>query len=66
MRRPSTAESLLGLAAGSAKGWSDTVFGEYMAEGTFQPAFMIRRDRWKYVVLRRRSAAILRRGGGSA
>jgi choline-sulfatase len=41
--------SLLGVAAGSATGWSNTVFGEYMAEGTFQPAFMIRRDRWKYV-----------------
>ncbi len=41
--------SLLGPAAGSSKGWSNTVFGEYMAEGTFQPAFMIRRDRWKYV-----------------
>jgi choline-sulfatase len=41
--------SLLDLAAGSARSSSNTVFGEYMAEGTFQPAFMIRRDRWKYV-----------------
>ena len=46
---PVDGNSLLGLAAGSKKGWSNTVFGEYMAEGTFQPAFMIRRDRWKYV-----------------
>src|SRR5262249_17622694 len=42
-------KSLLGLATGSSEGWSNTVFGEYMAEGTFQPAFMIRRDQWKYV-----------------
>ena len=41
---PVDGNSLLGLAAGSKKGWSNTVFGEYMAEGTFQPAFMIRRD----------------------
>jgi choline-sulfatase len=46
---PVDGNSLLGLAAGSKKGWSNTVFGEYMAEGTFQPAFMIRRDRWKCV-----------------
>lgn len=46
---PVDGASLLGLAAGSSGGWSNTVFGEYMAEGTFQPAFMIRRDRWKYV-----------------
>jgi choline-sulfatase len=46
---PVDGQSLLGLAAGSAAGWSNTVFGEYMAEGTSQPAFMIRRDRWKYV-----------------
>jgi choline-sulfatase len=46
---PVDGAGLLGLAAGSSKGWSNTVFGEYMAEGTYQPAFMIRRDRWKYV-----------------
>jgi choline-sulfatase len=46
---PIDGSSLLDLAAGSAQGWSNTVFGEYMAEGTFQPAFMIRRDQWKYV-----------------
>jgi choline-sulfatase len=26
-----------------------TVYGEYMAEGTEQPMFMIRRGRWKYI-----------------
>lgn len=46
---PLDGASLLPLAAGSAEGWPDTVLGEYMAEGTFQPAFMIRRGRWKYV-----------------
>ena len=46
---PVDGRSLLDLAAGSTNGWSNTVFGEYMAEGTFQPAFMIRRDQWKYV-----------------
>jgi choline-sulfatase len=46
---PVDGHGLLGLAAGSRKDWPDTVFGEYMAEGTFQPAFMIRRNKWKYV-----------------
>jgi choline-sulfatase len=46
---PIDGSSMLGLAAGSSKARGNTVFGEYMAEGTFQPAFMIRRDRWKYV-----------------
>jgi choline-sulfatase len=46
---PVDGRSLLGLAAGSAAGWADSVHGEYMAEGTFQPVFMIRRGRHKYV-----------------
>jgi choline-sulfatase len=46
---PLDGNSLLGLASGNAAGWSDTVYGEYMAEGTFQPVFMIRRGRYKYV-----------------
>ena len=41
--------SLLGLTAGNAASWPDSVYGEYMAEGTFQPVFMIRRGRHKYV-----------------
>jgi choline-sulfatase len=36
------------LAAG-ADGGPDTVYGEYMAEGTSQPIFMIRRGRHKYI-----------------
>ena len=46
---PIDGHGLLGLAGGSSNGWLNTVFGEYMAEGTFEPAFMIRRDRWKYI-----------------
>ncbi len=41
--------SLMPLARGEAKGWSDTVYGEYMAEGTFEPAFMIKRGALKYI-----------------
>jgi choline-sulfatase len=49
---PATAidgRSLLGLAAGRAEGWPDQVYGEYMAEGTFEPVFMTRRGGHKYV-----------------
>ncbi|MGH6931957.1 MAG: choline-sulfatase [Dongiaceae bacterium] len=49
---PATAidgRSLLPLATGSADGGTDTVHGEYMGEGTFQPLFMIRRGKFKYV-----------------
>jgi choline-sulfatase len=41
--------SLVGLSSGMADGWPDCVHGEYMAEGTVQPLFMIRRGRYKYV-----------------
>ena len=57
---PIDGASLLGLASGNAVGWPDTVYGEYMAEGTFQPAFMIRRGKLQVRRLRRRSAAALR------
>jgi choline-sulfatase len=46
---PIDGHSLVSLASGSAGGWSDSVQGEYMAEGTFQPLFMIRRGTYKYV-----------------
>ena len=46
---PVDGNSLVPLAAGSAEEWPDTVYGEYMGEGTFQPLFMIRRGRYKYV-----------------
>jgi len=46
---PLDGRSLLPLAGGSSDGRSDTVYGEYMGEGTFQPLFMIRRGRHKYI-----------------
>jgi choline-sulfatase len=49
---PATAldgRSLLGLAGGEEAGWPDSVYGENTAEGTFQPVFMIRRGRYKYI-----------------
>jgi choline-sulfatase len=45
---PIDGTSLLPLMNGSASG-PDTVYGEYMAEGTSQPIFMIRRGNHKYV-----------------
>jgi choline-sulfatase len=46
---PLDGRSLLPLAGGNGDGGSHTVYGEYMAEGTFQPLFMIRRGRHKYI-----------------
>ena len=46
---PIDGRSLLPLASGEAAGWPDAVYGEYMAEGTTEPVFMIRRGRHKYV-----------------
>ncbi len=46
---PIEGESLMPLAAGRAKGWLDTVFGEYMAEGTTEPVLMIKRGNLKYI-----------------
>ena len=46
---PIDGASLLGLASGGGAGWADTAYGEYTAEGTFHPAFMIRRGKHKYV-----------------
>ena len=45
---PIDGTSLLPLMNGSASG-PDTIYGEYMAEGTSQPIFMIRRGNHKYV-----------------
>jgi len=41
--------SLTGAAAGAAVDPGATALGEYCAEGTSHPVFMIRRGRWKYV-----------------
>ena len=47
-------------------GGPDAVYGEYMAEGTSQPIFMIRRDNLQTHRVRRRSAAAVRFGSRSA
>jgi choline-sulfatase len=49
MTAPLDGSSLLPLAEGDAVDEPDTVYGEYMAEGTAQPIFMIRRGRHKYI-----------------
>lgn len=46
---PIAGQSLLPLARGVARDWPDTVFGEYMAEGTVEPVFMIKRGNLKYI-----------------
>ena len=46
---PIDGRSLLQLAAGDDPSWPDAVHAEYMAEGTTQPVFMIRRGRHKYI-----------------
>jgi choline-sulfatase len=46
---PVDGQSLLPLAAGSGAPWPDTVYGDYMGEGTFEPLFMIRRGNIKYI-----------------
>ncbi len=46
---PIDGTSLTALAAGDGDGGPDAAFGEYLAEGTSQPMFMIRRGNHKYV-----------------
>jgi len=46
---PFDGESLLPLLAGSARGAGRTIFAEYLGEGTLNPAFMVRRGRYKYI-----------------
>ncbi len=50
---PETAEldgrSLVPIIHGSVSDWPDTVLGEYCAEGSVAPLFMVRRGRYKYV-----------------
>ncbi len=46
---PVDGHDLLPMCEGADSGRSDTVYGEYMAEGTLAPLFMIRRGRYKYV-----------------
>jgi choline-sulfatase len=46
---PIEGRSLMRLAAGEDPTWPDAVHAEYMAEGTTEPVFMIRRGKHKYV-----------------
>jgi choline-sulfatase len=46
---PIDGASLVPLMEGGSKAWPDTVFGEYMAEGTTEPVFMIKRGKLKYI-----------------
>jgi choline-sulfatase len=46
---PIAGASLLPLAEGSRRRAADTVYGEYMAEGTFEPVFMIKRGNLKLI-----------------
>ncbi len=46
---PIDGRSILPLAAGEGRDWPDTVHAEYMAEGTTEPVFMIRRGPRKYI-----------------
>lgn len=48
---PIEGASLMPLIRGEgAKGWTDTVYGEYLAEGTTEPVFMIKRGLLKLIV----------------
>jgi choline-sulfatase len=48
---PLVGASLMPLVRGDKpKAWSDTVYGEYLAEGTTQPVFMIKRGSLKLIV----------------
>jgi choline-sulfatase len=49
LARPVSGRSLLPLLEGAEEDEQATVYGEYLAEGTVAPMFMIRRGRWKYV-----------------
>lgn len=46
---PIAGASLLPLACGDAGAWADAVHGEYMAEGTTEPVFMIKRGSLKFI-----------------
>ena len=37
------------LASGNAEAWPDVAFSEYCGEGTEEPLFMVRRNRWKFI-----------------
>ena len=46
---PIDGNGMASLASGSAGTWPDVVFSEYCGEGTEEPLFMVRRNRWKFI-----------------
>lgn len=49
LRSPSDGNSLLPLLEDNQSTWPDLVLGEYLAEGTSEPVFMVKRGTLKYV-----------------
>lgn len=47
--RPIDGHSLDGLLSGNSEGWADIVLGEYNAEGTQYPLFMVRKGDFKLI-----------------
>ena len=46
---PIDGNGMASLASGSAGTWPDVAFSEYCGEGTEEPLFMVRRNRWKFI-----------------
>lgn len=46
---PIDGHSLVPLLTGDESNWPDVVFGEYLAEGTTAPCFMVKQGRYKYI-----------------
>ncbi len=49
LSRPTDGRSLYSLLGGAAEDPNATAWGEYLAEGTVAPMYMLRRGPWKYI-----------------
>ncbi|HRA93603.1 MAG TPA: choline-sulfatase, partial [Aestuariivirga sp.] len=49
LARPTDGRSLYPLLGGAAEDPNATAWGEYLAEGTVAPMYMLRRGPWKYI-----------------
>jgi choline-sulfatase len=49
LAEPIEGSSLIALMEGRESGWSDTVYGEYLAEGSIAPILMVRHGHYKYI-----------------
>lgn len=49
LAEPVEGTSLVALMENRESGWSDTVYGEYMGEGSITPILMVRQGRYKYI-----------------